>query len=162
MKAAIQQWFNGLPKREQYMLMAGTVVVVLYLVFIVFYQNIVSERDAYLQRTESARQDLVWMRETVATIESLRGSGRTAGQQHAGRSLALLSEQAASEAGIRINRFAPVGDNDAQVWFERVEFGRLLQCLATLELEYGIVVENIAVNSANAPGVVNARLRISR
>lgn len=157
----ITQWFNSLPKREQYALLIAAAAVALFLVYGVLFRGVVDYRDDYRRRVDTAQSSLASMKDTVDTIKGLKGSSseKTAA---VGKSLAQLSEMAAGRASIRINRFAPVGDNEAQLWFERVEFAGLLDCIARLELDYGIVIDSIAINSANSPGLVNARLRISR
>lgn len=158
---AIKQWFNNLPKREQYLLIIGGVVVLLYLLYLFGYKNIADQRDRYRSMNNAAEETLTWMNSAVAEIATLRRSGNVPADS-GNRSLAQLSELAAGRAGIRVNRFAPSGDNEAQVWFERIEFEKLLDCLSALELDYGVRIDNIAINAVNSPGLVNARLKITR
>ncbi|HEY9033626.1 MAG TPA: type II secretion system protein M [Pseudomonadales bacterium] len=158
---AIKEWFNSLPKRDQLMLMIGAAVVLVYLLYVLGWRGIADYRDSQLQRVQAAQATVSWMKDTVVRIQALKGSG-SGNNVHAGKSMAQLAEMAAGRASIRISRFAPSGNNDAQLWFERVEFDKLLDCISRLELEYGIVIDSIAINSANSPGLVNARLKITR
>lgn len=157
---AVKQWFDALPKREQYLLIFLSVVLAVYLIYMLGYKQLADQRDRYANLNKTSEETLLWMQQAVAEIEQLRG---TTGQANPNdRSLAQLSELAAGRAGIRVNRFAPSGDNEAQVWFERIEFEKLLTCLSALEMDYGVQIDTVAINAVNAPGFVNARLKISR
>lgn len=157
---AVKQWFQALPKREQYLLIVLAAVLFVYLSYLLGYKQLADQRDRYRTLNNTAEETLVWMNNAVAEIDSLRGSsGQASGNN---RSLAQLSETAAGRAGIRVNRFTPSGDNEAQVWFERIEFEKLLLCISTLELDYAVRIDTIAINAVNAPGFVNARLKITR
>lgn len=158
---AIRQWFDNLPKREQYLLVIGGMILLVYLLYMLVYKNLADQRDRYRQLNSTAESTLAWMNGAVQEIAVLRRSGNIA-PDSSNKSLAQLSELAAGRAGIRVNRFAPSGDSEAQVWFERIEFEKLLACLSALELDYGVRIDNIAITAVNSPGLVNARMKISR
>ena len=155
----VQQKFNSLEKREQYILLLGAAFVIFYLVYGVFYSSLITEKDKYKKRVESTEETLVWMSEAVQTIKTLKKSSGTSSNSFTGKSLSQLSEFAAKKSGVRISRFQPKGDSEAQVWFDRVEFDKLVDFLARLEVDYGVVIDTLSVTSANSPGLVNARLK---
>lgn len=159
---SIKEWYAALPKREQYLLMFCAAVVLVYLIYIQGYQKLIKEKQRYQQLNQHSQETLLWVRQAVKEIEQSRNQGSGAAKQAANSSLAQIAEKAAGRAGIRVNRFSPAGDNEAQVWFERVEFEKFLVCLSALELDYLVQVESLAVNAVNAPGLVNARLKITR
>lgn len=159
---AVKEWYASLPKREQYVLIFGTAVLLLYMIYVMGYQKLAKEKQRYQLLNQHSQETLSWVEQAVKEIEQSRNQGSNTAQQAANSSLSQIAEKAASRAGIRVNRFSPSGDNEAQVWFERVEFEKLLQCLSALELDYMIQVETLAVNAVNAPGLVNARLKITR
>lgn len=158
----LKEWFAGLPKREQYLLLFCAAVVLVYVIYIMGYQKLAKEKQRYQQLNQHSQETLLWVQQAVKEIQQSRSQGAGSAQQAASSSLAQIAEKAASRAGIRVNRFSPSGDNEAQVWFERVEFDKFLLCLSALELDYFVQVESLAVNSVNAPGLVNARLKITR
>lgn len=158
----IKDWYQGLPKREQYILIVGLVVVLAYSVYVLAYQTLVKDRQRYQALNANAQETLTWVKQTVQDIEQLRGKSPSANAQMANASLAQVIEKAASRAGIRVNRLSPTGDSEAQVWFERVEFEQFLVCLSALELDYLLQVESLSVNASNVPGLVNARIKVSR
>ncbi len=158
---ALKQWFNSLAKKEQALVLLLAAVLLLYLFYMLAYKPLSEERDRYQNLNANNEQTLVWMQGTVAEINSLRRGGKTAAAG-SNRSLSQLAEMAASRADIRISRFAPSGDNEAQIWFERIEFEKLLDSLSALELDYAVHIESIAINAVNSPGLVNARLKVTR
>ena len=100
------------------------------------------------------------MRSNVQQLKALKQS--TATSDTAGMSLAQLAENAAKKSATRIARFQPKDDTEAQVWLEREEFNNIVSFLYTLEVENGLVLEDVAITSANAPGLVNLRLQFAK
>ena len=156
------EWFNNLEKREQIILIGGLVAVV-FLAVCSFYLNLSDERDRYLKRTENGEETLLWMKQSVASIKAAKGvGGASASGEFANKSLSQLSELAAKRSELRFSRFQPKGNTEAQVWFDKVSFSKLLDFLTRLELDYGVSVETMSVNAANGPGLVNARIKFSK
>lgn len=156
----IKLWFKGLEKREQTLVMLAAVAIIIYLIFGVGYQGLKKGHDRSLRQYEDQTKTLDWMRTNVPLIQTLKRSTPTA--NIAGMSLAQLAEQAAKKANIRIARFQPKDDNEAQVWIERETFKNILLFLNTIELEDGLVLKDVAITTANAPGVVNLRLQFAK
>ena len=156
----MMEWFNNLEKREQITLLGGAAVLIL-LGFWTFYVDLQDERKLYEKRNIKAESTLAWMNQAVATIQSNRGLGNH-NAAFANKSLSQLSELAAKRSQLRFSRFQPKGDNEAQVWLDKIEFSQLLDFLARLELDYGVHVETLSINSANSPGIVNARIKFSK
>ncbi len=156
----IRQWFKSLEKREQYILLVGAAVVVLYLLFGVMYRGLVEARASYQKQNISQQETLVWMQGAVQAIQALKQNSSKV--NIAGKSLAELSEEAAKSAEVRIGRFQPKNDNEAQVWLEQERFNNVLAFLARLEVDYGLSLEDVSVTSTNTPGIVNLRLKFSK
>ncbi len=158
----MKEWFNHLEKREQYILVAGVIAVVFYLVYGVLYTGLANERDQYIKRNAADTKTLGWMNETVQSIRRLRGSGGGGSAGLSNKSLSQLSEMGAKRSDVRIGRFQPKGELEAQVWFDDVEFDKLIDYVARLELDYQLSIEDLSVNASNTPGIVNARLKFSK
>lgn len=155
--------FNSLEKREQNILLAGLFMIVFYLVYGVLYTGMVNERDRYARQNIADTKTLGWMKETAETINGIRGtSGISGGSAVSGKSLSQISEMAAKRSDVRISRFQPKDETEAQLWLDDVEFDKLVVFLSGLELDYSLSIQDLSVNAANAPGVVNARLKFSR
>ena len=154
------QRFNDLEKRDQ-MALIGCVALVVIVLFWSFYTDLQSDRERYTKRNQKAESTLVWMQKAVATIKSSKGSAASSGE-FSNKSLSQLSELAAKRSQLRFSRFQPKGDSEAQVWFDKVEFTKLLDFLTRLEVDYSVLVETMSINSANTPGLVNARVKFSK
>ncbi len=157
----MKAWFNALEKREQIILIGGAIFTVLCLIFY-FYSELGDETKLYKARMKASAETLNWMESTVGTIKKSGSSGGNVDASFANMSMAQLSEKAAQRSKIRLTRFQPNGNDEAQVWFDRVPFNGVLDFVARVELDYGMSVDTLAVNSANTPGIVNARLKFSR
>lgn len=157
----MKEWFGKLEKREQNILLVGIIFVVFYLFYGVLYSGIAEDRDKYLKRNTADSETLAWMNDAVQNIKRMKGSsGR--GSNLAGKSLSQLSELGAKRSGIRIGRFQPKDETEAQLWFDDVEFDQLLDFLARLETDYGLTIDDLSVNTGNESGIVNARLKFSK
>ena len=156
----VKQWFNQLAKREQIIVMIAAALIVVYLLYGVLYLNLVKSRDQYANRVNAAESTLSWMTTAVKTIKA----GRQAGAATAvtDQSLSQLAETAAKGAGIRLTRFQPKDEHEAQAWFDRVDFTLLLDFLNRLEIGNGVLIEELSINSANTPGIVNVRIKFSK
>lgn len=159
----MKQWFSNLEKREQNIVIVGILAVVFYIVYGVLYSGLVAERDRYLRLNAADGKTLGWMKETAETIKGIRDASGVAGMGGLQeKSLSQLSELVARGTDIRITRFQPKDENEAQLWLDDVEFDKLIEFLSRLEVDYGLVIVDLSVNTANAPGMVNARLKFSR
>lgn len=156
----LKQWFRGLEKREQYILLAGMAAVIFYILYGLMYRGMVDARDNYQEQIARQQETLAWMKDAVQTIQSLKRSGTAS--DAAGKSLAQISEEAAKAEKLRIGRFQPKDDNEAQVWLEQEDFNNVLAFLVRLEVDYGVMLDDIAITSANRPGIVNVRLKFTK
>lgn len=148
----MKQWFNSLTKRDQRILLVGVIALLVYLVV----QSALALYDAKNQsavRLRAAAELNSWVADAVTQIQQ-QGSS-TPSQQY---SLAQMAETAAKKAGIRLSRFQPKNNHQAQVWLDEVGFDASLIFVAHLEQAYGVTIESIAINRSNQPGMVNARI----
>lgn len=156
----LKQWFVNLEKREQRMLVIGAIAVVFYLIYGVMYRGLVDARDKLAYQNAQQQESLAWMKGAVQVINSLQHGQPK--QDVSGKSLAQLAEASAKDAGIRISRFQPNADTDAQLWIERENFNGVLVFLNRMESSYGLQLEDVSITSANSPGIVNLRLKFAR
>lgn len=154
--------FDQLPLRQQWLLVVAAILVVVYIAVAVVYQPLVAKRNLLAQQNSGAEQTVQWMRGAIAEIRALRGAGNTNAAAASGMSLSQLVDSAAARHGLRVTRFQPAGDNEAQIWMDKVAFDSIVMMLDQLENQYGLDVLSVAVNGASAPGLVNVRLRLSK
>lgn len=151
-------WFNNLARREQWISLVGLVLLLAFVVYQFIWMPLLNDNQRLIDSNARLQADAVWISNTVKTIKGLQGSSSGGSS----RSLSQLVDQAAASKGVRISRFQPAANNEAQVWLERIEFNKLMALLDQLENAYGVGVKTLSVSSANSPGLITARIRLKK
>jgi type II secretory pathway component PulM len=154
--------FDQLPLRQQWLLVVAAILIAIYIAVAVVYRPLVAKRDLLAQQNAGAERTLQWIRGAITEIRSLRGSGSASAAAASGMTLSQLVESSAARHSLRVSRFQPSGDDEAQVWLDKVSFDAVVMLIDQLENQYGLDVLSVAVNGANAPGLVNVRLRFRK
>lgn len=156
----MKAWFNSLPKREQILLIVASVLIFFFIIVNGIYKPVLDKKQRLLSANEATVKDIAWAKQTGDKIRQLRGLSTT---PKSGRmSLSQMADQAAARHQLRIARFQPSGNNEAQIWLEKVEYKKVLAWLDQLESDYGLTIKTAAINSANVSGFVTARIRIKK
>ncbi|MCK5880611.1 MAG: type II secretion system protein M [Sinobacterium sp.] len=153
----IKAQIAALDKRDQIMLGVLAIACALYLLIGQIWLGIMDDRDMLARRVQANDSLIAWMTPAVATIKGKGGVSRGGDNL----SLSQLAQQAAKKSRIKMSRFQPKG-NEGQVWLDKVAFEDVLTFISTLEQQYGVNMLNVAINSANNPGVVNARIKFMK
>lgn len=150
------RWQEFAP-RERYALAAGSVVLILFLLYSLVWSPMQSELSRLRATVPRMRAQLAVMESQAREVAQLRARAPAA----AARSADILStlEQSAVSHGLRqsITRIEPEGNDGAHVSFDTVGFNSLLTWLNDLQGQ-GIRVDNAAIQRGTAPGMVSARL----
>jgi len=149
--------FASLEGREKKLLMTGTLVVLIFLVYLTAYKPMVTSISSLKQSNIENQQLLVWMTQSAASIKKSTGGGNKAKSRN-GRSLNQLINSAASKAKISISRSQPRDNNQHQIWLDQVVFSELLLWLDVLQKDYGIFVNNINLGASDKSGTVRVNL----
>lgn len=155
----MKTWFNSLERREQWISLLGLALVLVFILYQLIWAPLVGDNQRLQKSNVRLQSDAVWIKQTVDEIQALKRSGLGGGNS---RSLNQLVDQAAASKSIRISRFQPAANDEAQVWLERIEFNKLVAFLDQLENAYGVTVRTLSVSSANSPGLITARLRLKK
>jgi len=145
---------RSLSPRDRRTLLIGGVIAVILFVFAVV---LPLDRNVSHLHDQVARKqaDLVWMRTAapeIAAAGPVRGTS--------GESLIVIVDQSAREAGLG-NSLAgsqPSGRGGLSVQLEKAPFDALVGWLARLSQQNGVQIESATIDSAGAPGTVNASL----
>ena len=151
----IKETIAALDKRDQIMLGVLVIALVLYVLVGQIWLGLKDDRDLLAQRVAANDKLITWMEPAVATINNFKGTGNRSSKN---LSLSQLAQQAAKSSNLTMSRFQPKG-NEAQVWLDKVPFEDVLSFLSTLEQQYSVNMQSVAINTANTPGVVNARVK---
>ncbi len=156
--------YDHLPRRDQQALMLLAVAVTLAIVYFAIWRPAVEyRRDADVERKNAA--ELVnWMQANQARIQQLaqsrnpdRSSTSTLSDS---RALMSTVTRSAGEAGLTLQRFEPSGERAIRVWMEKVPFNQVAAWLEKLTTDYGIQVDQAALDRGDDPGIVSVRLTL--
>ncbi|HEY3645863.1 MAG TPA: type II secretion system protein M [Gammaproteobacteria bacterium] len=156
----LKTWYQSLEQREQRILAAGAVfvvVMVLYLLLLAPYFNSRHRLEASIQQRQT---EVAWMGPAAAQLQALRGqqpSGVPANQ-----SLLAVVTRSASDAGFSQVMKQAQTDNDGsvRVQMQGVSFDNLIRWLGSLRHQYGISVRDLSAQKTAAAGNVDTTLTL--
>jgi general secretion pathway protein M len=144
---------DQLSERERRVLVVGAVLVVLLLFFGIILPLDRSVAKAH-ERVGRKQSDLVWMRQVAPELIGSAPPPASAAQE----SLLVIVERSARESNLAtaLAGSEPAGPGALSVRLEKASFDQLVAWLARLAQNNGIRVDNATIDSAGAPGIVNA------
>jgi len=161
----MKHYLMGLQPRERYTLIAGAVVLLLLLVYLLLVEPFVVNLERLDKRVAAQQEDVAWMRAAVAEVERLRaeGAGRSRSQAASGQSLLSLIDASAKREGLggALKQLSPVGDK-IRIRLEEASFDTMLRWLGALEQDAGVGVDTLTLERLPAQGMVNATILLAR
>lgn len=155
--------FEELSARERLLLVGGSLAVVVTLVYLVLVEPLAR---AHRERTEALASARAIAHQLEAAAASVGSASRSAGTANLGRNMSLL---AAVDQSTRTGtltkapeRLQPEGEREVKVWFSDVSFDSLVAWLAELQTRYGVAVQTVDIEAKPTPGMVDARLSLTR
>jgi len=151
---SLESWLRSLPSRDRRALLVGIIAAAILIVLAIVLpldHSVSRLHDQVAQK----RTDLVWMRNAAPEIAAAGPVRSTAGE-----SLIVIVDQSAHEAGLggSLAGSQPSGRGSLSVQLEKAPFDTLVAWLARLSQQNGVQVESATIDSAGAPGTVNASL----
>ncbi|MFC6438631.1 type II secretion system protein GspM [Bowmanella sp. JS7-9] len=150
----LKQRFNGLPEREQKLLIFAGLTLLVFLFYVLVWQPLDASIAQQQTRLTSQQSLLTELRANANKIVQLRQSGASTPQRFSG-SLTQLANQTATQNSISIARMQPRGEQ-LQVWVEQAEFNALLNWLRQLE-ERGVAIADLDIAETSQAGMVKVR-----
>ena len=151
--SAIVAWFQSLAQRERRFVLGGAVALAIaVLVALLALDHSVSRTHARLARKQA---DLAWMRSVAPELAAAAPPAAVPTNQ---RSLIVVIDDAARESGLAtaLASSEPSGQGGLRVRLDKAPFDTLVGWLARLSEQRGIHVDSATIDSAGAPGLVNA------
>lgn len=157
----IALWRSREP-RERQVLAIGAVVCVALLAWALVWHPLTRAQQDLDARLSARQQDLAFMRQAEAQLESLRQTSQQGGVSREGRSLLALADASAREAGLgpRLTRIEPLDGKRIRLELKTADFDVLVGWLADLQRRYGIQANDVSIDRAAGDGQVNARLTL--
>jgi len=156
----LRAWYAGLQAREQRVVALGAVALGIMVLFGGILWPLHSAVSKAVQRRETRRDDLAWMRANAPEI--LAGSASL--PPRTGEPAVVLVDRVGREAGLgaSMRGTQPSGSAGVRVQLEAAPFDTLITWLNTLDSRYGLSIESITVDRAARPGVVNASITFAK
>ncbi|HEV7136835.1 MAG TPA: type II secretion system protein M [Steroidobacteraceae bacterium] len=145
---------RSLSPRDRRMLLIGGVIAAILFVFAVILP--LDRSVSRLHEQVAGKQaDLVWMRSAAPEIAAAGPARNTSGE-----SLIVIVDQSARESGLggSLAGSQPSGRGGLNVQLEKAPFDTLVGWLARLSQQNGVQIESATIDTAGAPGTVNASL----
>ncbi|MCB1728981.1 MAG: type II secretion system protein M [Halieaceae bacterium] len=155
----MRDWFAGLNQREQLSVLVLAVALGLYLLYMLAWAPLADRREQLEQQNRGIATSLQRVDAMVSEIMRLRDEGGAGSSQ---RNLTALVNQSTSRRGLEVSRLQPNARGDIQVRLEGAAFDDLVAWLDEIENREGLLVTEVAITQAGAPGRVNATIRISQ
>lgn len=154
-------WWLALSERDRRLGLLALLGMVGLLVWLGMWRPIDSSRSQWVDRTQRATGELVWMQQASVQAAQLRGPDGQGSVARSRGNLSLLAlvEQTARTGGLgqAFRRGEASGNDQLRVWFENAPFESLLGWLTILENDYAVSVDDAALDRTGT-GTVDARL----
>lgn len=110
-------------------------------------------------RVERKAADLAWMRQAAPKVSAIVAQGGAGGHE----SLVVLVDRTSRASGLggTVRDQSPSGENGLRLRLEGASFDALVAWLASLQLRYGVSVSDATIDTASAPGLVNASITLT-
>lgn len=149
---ALARWFAALSERERRIVQSGAVLAPVLLVFGVLLplDRSVDQLQKQLLRK---RSDLAWMQGVAPELAAAPQPPSDRGE-----SLLVIVDRSARESGLAgaLAGSEPAGPGSLSLRLQKAPFDTLVAWLARLAQQNGIRVDSATIDSAGAPGLVNA------
>ncbi len=157
--ASFQSWWSSISSREQRMVIACSMLLVVGIVYWGILQPISTRAELAQNRIVSEKQLLSWVQNKADEISHLRAQG---GQTVSDQPLNQIISSTASRFNIELIRVQPRGEM-IQVWVQPLPFSTLVDWIAHLKEQQGVEVAFLDVDKAERAGVVEVkRLQLSK
>ncbi len=157
----ILAWYAALQPHERRVVALGGALLGVLLIVGGLLLPLQSAVSAAVQRSESRREDLEWMRLNAPEIRA--GAGQVLNDT--GEPAVVLVDRTGREAGLAsaLRGTQPSGAaGGVRVQLEAAPFDTLMIWLGVLTQRDGFAIESITVDRATPPGTVNASVTLSK
>lgn len=157
----VTEWLDSKEPRERLILIAGAILLCLFLIYGLIMQPLASGLDKRERLLEQQRETLAWMNQSASEIKTLKRFSSNKPGTDSKQSLLSTVDRTAKAVLPReaIRRVEPQGNNQVQLWVEKAPFDPLLQWISTLQQRYAITVSSISIDRQEQ-GIVNARISL--
>ncbi len=151
----LRRWYQSLVDREKILLLVGSSLSLLLLLWLLLWQPLLSSNHQLQQSIEQKQQQLSWMQQTSTQILELRKTALPG----AGGSIQQRLTRTASKLRIVLTRMQNSNDQKLKVWIDKSEFNQLLKLIDELSKQ-GVAVDQLHIQPLPESGFSKARLTL--
>lgn len=161
LKAKIQAYLDGLNPRERRLVIGGAIFLVVFVLYQLFWAPFTNGMADMQTKVNNQQQDLLWMQQAAAEVETLQGGSGGRRTVHTGSLLGLVEKTARQRGlGSSIRKVQPEGQNGVRVWLDKVSFDVVMIWLDELQVKQGVMVSSFSSEHLAQSGRVNIRMLV--
>ncbi len=157
-QSGVGRWYYRRERSEQRIIAGLTALVFVSLLWLGAWKPVSDWRAIEMNRQQNAAQLLDWMR---ANEQAARAAASRGADQSGNRSLIPVITKAANVHELKLNRLQPESNGVISVILQQQSFNQIISWIAQLEENNGVSVQRASFDSEDAPGYVNAQIRLN-
>ena len=157
--SGIGRWYAQKERGEQRIVLGLGLLIAVSLLYVGAWKPVSDWRSIEANRQQNAQALYDWLRANEGAARQAAASNR--GGNQGGRSLTPVVTKAAAAHQITVNRLQPEGNGVVSVSVQRQPFNKIIAWVSQLEENNGVSVERASIDGVDAPGYVNAQIRLN-
>lgn len=156
--SSVGRWFYGREQGEQRIIAGLAVLVLVSVLWAGVWKPVSDWHYVEVNRQQNAQQLLDWLK---ANEQEARRAASAGGNQRGSRALIPVITKAADAHQLKVNRLQPESNGVISVIMQQQSFNQIIGWIAQLDENNGVSVERASFDSQDAPGYVNAQIRLN-
>lgn len=158
----MNDWWLNLPLRDKRMLLMGSIVVILFLLYEIIWSPLATTNENLRLRIQHNRDTLQYMQNADQRIQQLLKESKEKNNKTSGSVLGTMqTEINNSEFASHVAQLRQAENDSVQFNLRKVNFDQLLIFLTSVWKKYHYIVSQISVVPTGVPGEVTADITLS-
>ena len=147
-------------RREQTLLFAGALLILLYLLWLLLLAPLQHKRDKLISANLATEASLGRVQLLASQLQNLSQQSAQAGGDS--DNINGVINASLGENGLAMSNFTPGGGGEVRVRIDKANSEALMQWLYDLENKHHIAIHELNISAANDPGQVAVTLRMAK
>ena len=157
----MKEWWNNLAVREKQTLLAGSILVMIFVVYTFIWTPLAESIQLQREKIQSNQALLAWMQQADQQLQHPQSQTLRAKKTYTGSLLSFIQSQInKTELETLLTELKQSENDTVQLRFKEVNFDKLIIWLVTLAQDYHLSVVRMAVTPTTTIGIVNADIVI--
>ncbi len=156
-------WFNGLRESEQRLMVVGSLLIAMALLWVLVYQPVVAHIANQVNVKNRLQSQLIEMQNLAGS--SVKSEFIAIQPIPDGVTFSSWVDQQLREVKLQqmVNRTEPIDENSISVWLQGAQFDQVIDWLQQVAETYAIQADQIDINVVDSSlGLTNIRMRLVR